>query len=57
MELAAATPGDHKTYEDIFWGLLNSTEFLFNQLICRHAQAASRFFCSSFADTLTPPNA
>jgi hypothetical protein len=30
MELAAKDPGDRKVYEDIFWSLIDSTEFLFN---------------------------
>jgi len=30
MELAAKTPKDRKVYEDIFWSLIDSTEFLFN---------------------------
>jgi hypothetical protein len=30
MELAANTPKDRKVYEDIFWSLIDSTEFLFN---------------------------
>jgi hypothetical protein len=30
MALAAANPTDRKTYEDILWALLNSTEFSFN---------------------------
>jgi hypothetical protein len=30
LPLVAAAPGDRKAYEDIFWALLNSTEFAFN---------------------------
>ena len=30
LALAESNPKDRKTYEDIFWGLLNSTEFAFN---------------------------
>jgi len=30
MDLAAKDPGDRKVYEDIFWSLIDSTEFLFN---------------------------
>jgi len=30
VEMAAGTPKDPVVYEDIFWSMLNSTEFLFN---------------------------
>jgi hypothetical protein len=30
LPLVSAAPGDRKAYEDIFWALLNSTEFAFN---------------------------
>jgi Protein of unknown function (DUF1549)/Protein of unknown function (DUF1553) len=30
MALVSATPSDRKAYDDIFWALLNSTEFSFN---------------------------
>ena len=30
LALTAANPKDRRAYEDIFWGLLNSTEFAFN---------------------------
>jgi hypothetical protein len=30
MDLAAKAPKDRKVYEDIFWSLIDSTEFLFN---------------------------
>jgi Protein of unknown function (DUF1549)/Protein of unknown function (DUF1553) len=30
LELAAKAPGDRVVYEDIFWSLIDSTEFLFN---------------------------
>jgi hypothetical protein len=30
LPLVAASPGDRKAYDDIFWALLNSTEFEFN---------------------------
>ena len=30
VEMAAGTPKAPAVYEDIFWSLLNSTEFLFN---------------------------
>jgi hypothetical protein len=30
LALVAAHPADRKTYDDLFWGLLNSTEFAFN---------------------------
>ncbi len=30
LELAGKDPGDRKVYEDIFWSLIDSTEFLFN---------------------------
>jgi len=30
VEMAAGTPKDPAVYEDIFWSMLNSTEFLFN---------------------------
>ncbi|MDR3703846.1 MAG: DUF1549 and DUF1553 domain-containing protein [Candidatus Sulfopaludibacter sp.] len=30
MPLVASSPGDRKAYDDIFWALLNSTEFEFN---------------------------
>jgi len=30
LALVAATPGDRKAYDDVFWALLNSTEFEFN---------------------------
>ena len=30
LALTESNPKDRKTYEDIFWGLLNSTEFAFN---------------------------
>jgi len=30
VEMAAGAPKDQAIYEDIFWSLLNSTEFVFN---------------------------
>ena len=30
IALTESNPKDRKVYEDIFWGLLNSTEFAFN---------------------------
>ena len=30
LPLVASTPEDRKAYDDIFWALLNSTEFSFN---------------------------
>jgi len=30
LPLVASTPNDRKAYDDIFWALLNSTEFSFN---------------------------
>jgi len=30
VEMAAGTPKAPAVYEDIFWSMLNSTEFLFN---------------------------
>jgi hypothetical protein len=30
VEMAAGAPKDQSIYEDIFWSLLNATEFVFN---------------------------
>jgi hypothetical protein len=30
LPLVAADPNDRKAYDDVFWALLNSTEFSFN---------------------------
>jgi len=30
LALVAANPTDRQPYEDVFWALLNSTEFAFN---------------------------
>jgi hypothetical protein len=30
VEMAAGAPKDQTVYEDIFWSLFNSTEFMFN---------------------------